>query len=200
MKTIRKYNDYESYVAHQIEKTMDPKRVEKWKTTEWESKIDGFLDVFNKNKDIIKSKAICLGARTGQEVEALKRIGIDAIGIDFVSFPPLVIKGDVHNVDFPDGSFSFVFSNIFDHVLYPEKFISEIERILCSGGHCLLHIQSSREPDEYAENFVDNIQDVIWLFNYCETVRESKIHYRSFLSYNREIVMRKNEYRNKKIC
>ena len=49
-------------------------------------------------KDV--KKGVCLGSRTGQEVKALIDLGIDAIGIDLVEFPPYTIVGDVHNMQF----------------------------------------------------------------------------------------------------
>ena len=39
-------------------------------------------------------------------------------------------EGDVHDLQFADASQDFVFSNIFDHVLFPQKFIAEIKRVL----------------------------------------------------------------------
>ncbi|CAH2041072.1 unnamed protein product, partial [Thlaspi arvense] len=42
-----------------------------------------------------ESKALCIGARVGQEVEALRRVGVsDSVGIDLVPYPPLVLQGD----------------------------------------------------------------------------------------------------------
>ena len=43
---------------------------------------------------------------------------------------PLVELGDMHNLKYDDKTFNFVFSNILDHSLYPQKSISEIERVL----------------------------------------------------------------------
>src|SRR5690606_13801274 len=91
----------------------------------------GFRENFRPYTDILKGckNAMCLGARTGMEVHVLREMGLDAIGIDLVETPPLVLSGDVHDVQFAVDSFDFIFSNIFDHVLYPDKFIREIERI-----------------------------------------------------------------------
>ena len=47
------------------------------------------------------SKALSIGVRVGQGVEALRRVGVsDSVGIDLVSCPPLVIKGDFNNQPF----------------------------------------------------------------------------------------------------
>src|SRR3546814_8609270 len=49
-------------------------RREKWLGEEWRSKIDGFKSIFRRNGAVIQGcqKALCLGARTGQEVVALE--------------------------------------------------------------------------------------------------------------------------------
>ena len=138
----------------------------------WDSDCAGFKKHFTPFKNIINksTKAICLGARTGQEVHVLKEMGLkDTIGVDLVDAPPLVIEGDVHNVNFEDGTFDFVFSNIFDHVLYPDKFISEIERISKPNTCCILHlspgIKMSGGGDFHAANELSDSKTVIELFN-----------------------------------
>jgi len=65
---------------------------------------------------------------------------MDAIGIDIVPYEPYVILGDIHNAPFEDASVDFVFTNIFDHSIYPQKFISEMQRVLKPGGHVLMHL------------------------------------------------------------
>ena len=83
MKKIRNYKDYNKYLNHQKEKTLDPVRRQKWLNEEWQLKIDGFIQAFNPHKKYIaKSKSLCIGARTGQEVVALNQMGADAVGID----------------------------------------------------------------------------------------------------------------------
>ena len=95
---IRTYVDYENYLTHQKVKTLDPVRIEKWLHDEWEVKLSGFREVFARNAEFVagKRRALCLGARTGQEVAALRELGIDAVGIELVPFPPYTVEGDVH--------------------------------------------------------------------------------------------------------
>lgn len=90
VKATHRYGRYEEYVAHQTEKTTDPDRVGRWLGAEWEVKLSGFKQVFERNKEYLAhaSTALCLGARTGQEVKALIDIGIDATGIDLIAFHP----------------------------------------------------------------------------------------------------------------
>ncbi len=54
----------------------------------------------------------------GQEVATL--------GIDLAPAPPLVAEGDLHAQPFADASVDFEFSKVFDHALYPNRFVAEI--------------------------------------------------------------------------
>ncbi|RME57120.1 class I SAM-dependent methyltransferase, partial [Candidatus Parcubacteria bacterium] len=173
----RAYENYTDYLRHQKEKTLDPQRIQKWLGEEWDIKLEGFKRIFKRNWEYLQDKknALCLGARTGQEVAALQSLGLNAIGIDLVPFAPYTIAGDVHDLAFKDGEFGFVFSNIFDHVLYPDKFCSEIERVLRPGGVAILHLQVGIELDEYAETFVNDPDAVIKLFENVAVVESRPI-------------------------
>ncbi len=188
-----RHKNYSSYINKQKEKTIDPHRIAMWKGAEWEVKLDGFRKLFERNKNFIrdKKKGICLGSRTGQEVVALKEIGINCIGIDLVSFPPYTIKGDIHNLKYKESSFDFVFTNIFDHSLYPEKFVSEIERVCSKNGIILINLQINNFGDDYSENIVYNPSAVENLFKNSSVLISKKIK-NTFDSMNHEIVLKKN--------
>ena len=167
IKTSNSYARYEAYLAHQKEKTLDPQRIAKWQGEEWDIKVEGFTTIFLRNWDYIRAKkaALCLGARTGQEVATLQSLGIPAIGVDLVPFEPYTIAGDIHDLQFNDGEFDLIFSNIFDHSLYPEKFCTEMERVLRPDGVIILHLQIGEELDEYTETYVYDPDEVIKLFS-----------------------------------
>ena len=109
-------------------------------------------------------------------MEALRRIGVsDSVGIDLVPYPPLVLKGDFHNQPFKDENFDFEFSNVFDHALYPEKFVAEIERTLKPGGVCVLHVALSRRADKYSANDLYSVKALAELFKRSELVHVRKV-------------------------
>lgn len=168
LEIVQKYKSYEEYLEHQAKKTTDPARRKKWLGEEWEIKLNYFETSFHRYKDqFFKAdfeKAIGLGARTGQEVQAFKNLGYDAIGIDIVPCEPLVIKGDIHNIPFDEASFDIVFTNIFDHSLKPEKFASEIERILKPNGMCVLHLAIDTSTDPFGVLEIEDSSAVINLF------------------------------------
>lgn len=166
--TKNKYNSYSDYVEHQKEKTTDPERRERWLTEQWDSKVKFFKEKFSEySEEFFKpefEKAVGLGARTGQEIQAFKDLGFDAIGVDLVACEPLVIVGDIHDVPFDDSSTDIVFTNVFDHSLYPNKFVGEIERILRPGGLAILHRPVGKNTDQYGVTDVPSAQGVVDLF------------------------------------
>lgn len=169
------YTSYESYIQRQLNKTLNPQLRRIWKTRDWDRKIEVFSKFFAdlKREKLIsnESKALAVGARMGQEVEALKRIGVsDSIGIDLVPSPPLVIRGDFHKQPFGNGTFDFEFSNVFDHALFPEKFVGEIERTLKPGGVSVLHVALSRRADKYSANDLYSVEPLKKLFKRSELV------------------------------
>ncbi|CAI9093305.1 OLC1v1028775C1 [Oldenlandia corymbosa var. corymbosa] len=170
------YTSYDSYIKRQLNKTLNPHLREVWKTRDWDRKIRVFTAFFHhlKEEKLIRndSKALCIGARMGQEVEALRRVGVsDSIGMDLVPSPPLVVEGDFHKQPFKDGTFDFEFSNVFDHALYPEKFVGEIERTLKPGGVSVLHVSVRRGTDKYSANDLYSVEPLKKLFKRSELVR-----------------------------
>ncbi|KAL7174793.1 hypothetical protein ACSBR2_006722 [Camellia fascicularis] len=169
------FSSYEAYIQRQLNKTLNPKLRKVWMTRDWDRKIRVFSTFFSglKQARLLSndSKALCIGARVGQEVEALKRIGVsDSVGIDLVPYPPLVLKGDFHHQPFDNETFEFEFSNVFDHALYPNKFVDEIERTLKPGGVCALHVALSRRADKYSANDLYSVGPLKKLFRRSELV------------------------------
>ena len=188
---VKKYKNYEEYVDHQKNKTLDPIRRQKWLNEEWNTKTEIFKDCFKRiigKYNLTINNSLCLGARVGQEVYALQQLKINCIGIDLVANPPYVIEGDVHNLSFEDNNFDFIFSNIFDHVLYPNKFFSEIERVSKKNCILVLHLSIGKSTDSFgvveiaSTNFINSFLDKF------QKVTENEI---DILSMNKELIFRK---------
>lgn len=185
---------YTDYVSLQKQKTCDPVRRKKWLNEEWNLKLNGFKKIFNKNIEFIGKKCLCIGARTGQEVQALIDIGKDAVGIDLVSHKPLVEEGDFHNLPYQDETFDFIFTNVFDHALYPDKFCAEAFRVLKKGGYGLFHLQVNIPNDEYGVHDVYDLnKDFLNFFTEKKVSKNTRVFYKEFLTFNREIILRKKE-------
>ena len=155
------YANYEEYLSHQKSKAPHGSDLHTSLSkggSLWESDCEGFRRIFTNHKKLLDSlnKGLCLGARTGQEVVVLQELGLlNTIGIDLNDDPPLVIEGDVHDVPFEDNSFD---------VLHPEKFISEVERVLVPGGYFLLHVDSKPGGDNWNANILYDVKYPISLF------------------------------------
>lgn len=200
MKLTRDYGNYEDYIKFQKQKTEDPTKRKKWLNEEWRSKIDGFKHEFSRLSNFLThdKRCLCLGARTGQEVVALNELGLnDVVGIDIVPNKPYVILGDIHNLDFEDNSFDFIYTNIIDHSIDPQKMISEAERVMKVGGIMMIQVQVGIHQDEYTEFMIDNmLLDIVPLFNesYCVhigPIREDKTP--TIFGMNYELVFQKDK-------
>jgi SAM-dependent methyltransferase len=190
MQIIRNYNNYQKYLNHQKEKSLNNKRIKKWLNEDWLPKVEMFLEHFKRNKKYLTKggKALGICARTGQEIEALNKLGMKSIGVDIVAYPPLVIEGDAHKLPFKDNEFDFVFTNSFDHSIYPDVFISEMQRVLKPNGYGLLHLQLTKDVDIYAENILLDDKPVLELLNKCEIIENRNIE---DICYNKEIIFKK---------
>ncbi|CAN1152986.1 hypothetical protein LINPERHAP2_LOCUS19097 [Linum perenne] len=145
------YTTYETYINRQLNKTLNPKLRQVWKTRDWDRKINVFSKFFTNS-------------------------------------PPLVVKGDFHSQPFDDETFDFEFSNVFDHALYPDKFVGEIERTLKRGGVCVLHVAVSRRSDKYSANDLLRVEAVVEMFKESEVVYRRKV---DGFGLDTEIVFRK---------
>lgn len=164
---------YEEYLAHQIEKTSSSKVRNHYKR-----KSLGRQSIFKTRFEyaiqygFIKQgwKALCLGARLGEEVRALKELGVDAIGIDLVPCPPDVIEGDFQHLEYPDQSFDIVYSNSIDHSFDMEKLFSEAYRVIKHKGFLILDIfpgdNNVSDYEVYKLDVVDIIHTFCTKFNF----------------------------------
>eukprot|EP00268_Persea_americana_P018252 TRINITY_DN1904_c1_g1_i1.p1 TRINITY_DN1904_c1_g1~~TRINITY_DN1904_c1_g1_i1.p1 ORF type:complete len:249 (-),score=8.19 TRINITY_DN1904_c1_g1_i1:180-926(-) len=169
------YSSYDAYIHRQLTKTLNPKLRTIWTTRDWTRKVNAFSRFFHDHliMGLLSngSKSLCIGARVGQEVAALRRIGVnDSVGIDLVPYPPLVLEGDFHHQPFDNGTFDFEFSNVFDHALYPSRFVGEIERTLRGGGVCVLHVAIGRRPDKYSANDLYSVGPLLKMFRESDLV------------------------------
>ena len=133
-----------------------------------------------------KSAVLDLGCKKGFFMHDLKEAlpGIKVRGIECSQYPidnaMESVKDDVilsgyEKLPFEDNEFDFVFSNSFDHSIYPAKFISEMERVLKPGGYGLLHLQLTKKVDDYAENIITSEDPVISLLTDSKVCKNKNI-------------------------
>ncbi|ESW04587.1 hypothetical protein PHAVU_011G108000 [Phaseolus vulgaris] len=134
----------------------------------WKAKVNSFSILF-RDLALLRnhSHVLCVSAGAGHEVEALHRLGVDEVtGVEILESPPLVGRADPHNLPFFDGAFDLAFTARFDEALFPARFAAEMERVVTSGGACLVLV---------AECGNDEVREVVGLFRNSKLVRSSNV-------------------------
>ena len=162
--TIRKYNgekSYQNYLMHQKFKfDFYKKPLDDIFEDQTNVFFDNFKNIKTKYKD--KKYTLCLGARTGAEVNAFRKLNFFSIGID-INYPknsPYVIFGDFHNLQFPNESFDIVYSNCIDHTYDLNKFVNEAKRVCKKDGLIIFDLQKGKQDGEQ-DNF-GNFEALGW--------------------------------------
>lgn len=127
MITYREYDTKQQYVEHQSAKNPTNVFSEKF--------IGGFVDEISAWPDCFEGSFLCLGARSGAEVVALKRCNFFADGIDVNPRKGIekVKFGDFHAIPFDDNAYDNIYCNCIDHCQDLDKVLSESKRVLNSG-------------------------------------------------------------------
>ncbi len=100
--------------------------------------IAGFLSKIPKNTRILDA-----GCGEGVLVEEYRHAGYDIRGLDQNYASEYVVKGDIKNIPFDDGTFDLVLClDVLEHLHYDDQFraLVEIHRILKTNGTLLLAI------------------------------------------------------------
>ena len=135
------------------------------------------------------SKSLTVETRTGQEVYALRQIGVeDSIGIFKKASGPLVIKAPQNRIPFDNNTFDFVFigEGKLDNASRPLDLSSEIVRTVKPGGYVVAHIVPTK--DTYSFN------SFLELFNSCKLIKSHQIEgldSKSLMPFIHEVVLRK---------
>jgi len=171
----REYKNYDLYIKHQKTKTLLP-QVQKIKPEKYKKRVKKFKQRFSflSRFTPADSNVLCLGARRGEEIEALMSLGYKAQGIDLVAFPPHVIAGDFHNLPFDSDSFDLVYSNAVDHVFDLEKFAKEALRVVKRRGFLLFHLALDIWSEEMSLG-MDSSLEMLKCFKDIKVVKDEKI-------------------------
>lgn len=115
-------------------------------------------------------RVLCVGARLGGEVRAFARLGALAVGVDFNPGPrnSWSLWGDATMMQFANGTFDFLYSNILDHIQPEATFAAEAARLLTPGTGRLLAYADLNPPDDFSvrdfrqQGALDGLQ-AVWL-------------------------------------
>ncbi|KAK2386654.1 peptide upstream protein [Trifolium repens] len=129
-----------------------------------------FHDLIGEGSISPNSKALCIDTPIGEDVLALKEIGVvDSVGIFKKPSPPLIIQGEGHRHLFHSDAFDFEFSGNggLEESPKPAEFAAEICRTLRPGGILAVHTAAR---DEYSFN------SFLELFTCFELIRKREIN------------------------
>jgi len=183
---VRPYASDAAYLAQQREKTEHP-RLRASIKARWDKDLVRFAEGFACLEGVLPTdaQAVCLGARLGAEVQALRDLGYKAIGIDLVPCLPLVIEGDFSAIPLGDGSKDLAYCNSIDHVLHMGQFVAEARRILKRPGW-FLGVVPIGTMGMYEARRIDSVAEILeWFtgFEVCHTrqLRDGRVTKHEFL-------------------
>jgi len=137
-----KTENYESYIENQKEKTSN-EELRKVLESKFKLKEGIFRNKFSKMMpQFIKEgdNALCLGARMGEEVSALRSLDCNAIGVDLVERKPYVVKCDFNYLERLNSKFDVIYSNALDHAFSYDMFFSSIKKVVKPGTVIILDV------------------------------------------------------------
>ncbi|KAF6152651.1 hypothetical protein GIB67_008088 [Kingdonia uniflora] len=151
-----------------------------WTSKEWRKTVNFyssvFMDLMGEGYIGMESKVLCVETVTGEDVFALKEIGVrDVIGVSKKAKPPLVRSAK----RFDGGSFDVVFSGGGGLERRPFEVAAEIEKMVKIGGFVVVVLTKSGKDDYSYISFLE-------LFTFCRVVKSRDID-----DGFREIIMRK---------
>lgn len=165
----RNYGNYSEYARHQGSKL--ERFLLNWDKS-WLKKYD--VSYRSSLREVLKPhiqdsgiNVLCLAARIGTEVKAFLDLGCFAVGLDLNPGQDnkYVVFGDFHALQYADESVDIVFTNSFDHVLYPDKILSEVRRVLKPNGRFLaelaLGLDEGIKPGDYESFFWSKLEDLV---------------------------------------
>lgn len=94
-------------------------------------------------EDIEQSRTLIIGGRTEEEIFMFRGYGFrDVTAVDLISYSPLVVEGDMHDLPFEDGSFDFIFcAYTLVYSKEPSRAAREFVRVLSDGGTVAIAVE-----------------------------------------------------------
>lgn len=159
------YGNYDEYTKHQKSKLDDNLTERKW-FKKYNIDYKKFLTMLLKKFVDVKGKSsLCIGARTGTEVQSFIDLGSFSVGIDLNTGKDnkYVVTGDASAIQYPDSSIDIVYTNALDHFLKIEESISEIKRVLKPDGFFVFLIGTPEDAkkDKWGSTYWDGVKEVI---------------------------------------
>lgn len=146
---VRAYRTYADYVRHQSAKVALKADLRDY-DARFRAALKGRLE---RDESVRRGMSVlCLAARIGTEVKAFKDVGCFAVGVDLnpLEGEEHVLRGDFHELQFPDGSVDVVYTNSLDHSLDLARVLGEARRVLKPRGLLLVEAMHGRREGKDA--------------------------------------------------
>jgi SAM-dependent methyltransferase len=87
-------------------------------------------------EDIEQARTLVIGGRTEEEIFMFRGYGFrDVTAVDLISYSPLIVEADMHDLPFADDSFDFIFcAYTLVYSKKPSRAAKEFVRVLRDGG------------------------------------------------------------------
>lgn len=94
-------------------------------------------------EDIEQARTLIIGGRTEEEIFMFRGYGFrDVTAVDLISYSPLVVEADMHDLPFPDDSFDFIFcAYTLVYSKKPSTAAREFVRVLRDGGTIAVSVE-----------------------------------------------------------
>jgi hypothetical protein len=162
----RKYENYQHYIKHQCGKDAVHTGMIEYGEMLQAALVER-LNPWRKHGEGM----LCLGARTGAEVEAFMKMGYFAVGVDINPLPknPWVLLGDFNDLLWFDETIDNIYTNSLDHAENLTELRNQIYRKLKPGGKLFVDIVAGIEegytPGAFESCWWDKVDDVVELLH-----------------------------------
>ena len=154
----RKLFSYKFYLFHQKLKTFF--RLQKLKDS-YDTHLKKFENEFKNIEYLEVKKILCIAARLGAEVHALRNLNYDAIGIDiFVTKNNKYVHyGEFEKIPYENKTFDAIYTNSVDHIFNIKKTVNEIDRVLKKGGYLLINLMKGIDE---GHDMAGTFESLVW--------------------------------------
>jgi SAM-dependent methyltransferase len=129
-------------------------------------------------EDLAQARTLIIGGRTEEEIFMFRGYGFrDVTAVDLISYSPLVVEADMHDLPFDDGAFDFIFcAYTLVYSKEPSRAAREFVRVLRDGGTIAVAVEytpwESRAEIQQAllgytitpDEKLENAEDILALF------------------------------------
>ena len=134
--------------------------------------VDGLVELLPEGHSVL-----CVGSGSGYEIEQLRKMGRDAIGLsrNLIEVKSTCTKGlpcilgDMHDLPFRDEAFDCVFcKDTWEHSVAPFISLSEMVRVTKEGGYVLINLPDESWIECIYHYSVLNERQVAEMFDKCK--------------------------------